>query len=101
MVGSSYRHISPRECDVWGITSNFSQHRNAARIIIQHLRSAGKPVVLGGSDAIAEPELYLEMGADAVVLDKSGAANWAVIDALTGQPPRGSTSGILFRDKKH
>lgn len=101
MVGSSYRHISPRECDVWGITSNFSQHRNATRIIIQHLRSAGKPVVLGGSDAIAEPELYLEMGADAVVLDKSGAANWAVIDALTGQPPRGSTSGILFRDKKH
>lgn len=98
MTGDSYRRISPGECDVWGITSNFSQHRNAAGIIMRHLRSRGRPVVAGGSDAVAEPQSYLEMGADAVVLDKSGAANWAVIDALTGQPPRGSLSGVVFRD---
>lgn len=98
LAGRSYRHIPPSECDVWGITSNFSQHRNAAAIIIRHLRSAGRPVVVGGSDAIAEPHLYLEMGADAVVIDKSGAANWAVIDCLTGQPLRGALSGVIFRD---
>lgn len=98
MVGSSFRRISPREHDVWGITSNFSQHRNAAALVIRHLGSAGRPVIVGGSDAIAEPERYLAMGADAVVLDKSGAANWAVIDCLTGRPPRGSVSGIVFRD---
>jgi hypothetical protein len=98
MVGSSYRRISPSECDVWGLTCNFSQHRNAAALIIRHLRSTGRPVIVGGSDAIAETRFYLEAGADAVVLDKSGAANWAVIDSLTGQPPRGSLSGIAYRD---
>ncbi len=100
MVGRSYRTISPSECDVWGVTSNFSQHRNAAGFIMRHLRSTGRPVVAGGSDAIAEPQLYLDMGADAVVLDKSGAANWAVIDSLTGQPVRGNLSGVLFRDHR-
>lgn len=98
MVGKDYRTVSPDECDVWGVTSNFSQHRNVAGIIMRHLRSRGKPVIAGGSDAIAEPHVYLEGGADAVVLDKSGATNWAVIDALTGQAPRGSLSNVLFRD---
>lgn len=98
MVGGSYRQIPPDECDVWGITNNFSQHRNVAGIIIQHLRSAGRPVIVGGSDVIAEPQVYLAMGADAAVLDKSGAANWAAVDSLTGRPPRGSLSGVLFRD---
>lgn len=100
MVGRSYRSISPGECDVWGVTSNFSQHRNAASIIMRHLRSTGRPVIAGGSDAIAEPRAYLEGGADAVVLDKSGAANWAVIDSLTGRPARGSLSGVVFRDDR-
>lgn len=98
MLGNDYRNISPDECDVWGVTSNFSQHRNAAAIIMRHLGSKGRPVIAGGSDAIAEPQVYLEAGADAVVLDKSGAANWAVIDSLTGQSPRGGLSGVLFRD---
>jgi hypothetical protein len=100
MAGKSHRQISPSECDVWGITSNFSQHRNAAGIIMQHLRSTGRPVIVGGSDAIAEPQRYLAMGADAVVLDKSGAANWAVIDSLTNRPLRGGLSGVLFRDER-
>lgn len=100
MCGSSYRQIDPSACDVWGITSNFSQHRNAARIIIQHLRSKGRPVIVGGSDAIAEVNTYLEMGADAIVLDKSGAANWAVVDCLAGRSPRGTLSGVVFREPR-
>lgn len=99
LTGLSYRSIDPGECDAWGITCNFSQHRNAAGIIIRHLQQKGRPVIIGGSDAIAEPERYLEMGADAVVVDKSGASNWAVIDALTGRPPRGPLSGVRFRDQ--
>ena len=98
MVGTDYRTISPDECDVWGVTCNFQQHRNSARLIMQHLGGTGHPVIAGGSDVIAEPQLYLEAGADAVVLDKSGAANWAVIDCLTGRSPRGELSGVLFRD---
>jgi len=98
LLGRDYRSIHPSECDVWGITSNFSQHRNAAALIISHLRSTDRKVIVGGSDAIADPELYLKMGADAVVLDKSGAANCAVIDSLTGQPLRGTLSGIRFRE---
>lgn len=97
-IGGKIASIAPAECDVWGLTSNFSQHRNVACMLIRHLKSAGRPVIIGGSDAIAESRVYLEAGADAVVLDKSGAANWAVIDALTGQPPRGPLTGVLFRD---
>jgi len=98
LLGTDYRTISPSECDVWGITSNFSQHRNAAALILSHLRSTGRTIIVGGSDAIAEPQTYLQMGADAIVLDKSGAANWAVIDCLTRQPLRGTLSGVLFRE---
>lgn len=98
MVGQNYRNIPPDECDVWGVTSNFQQHRTSARLIIQHLRSKGRPVIVGGSDALGEPQFYLEAGADAIVLDKSGAANWAAIDYLTGQTPREGLSGVLFRD---
>ncbi len=97
-VGQKISSIPPAECDIWGITSNFSQHRNVARMAIRHLKSAGRPVVVGGSDAIAESAFYLESGADAIVLDKSGGANWAVIDALTGREPRGELSGVMFGD---
>ncbi len=100
-VGKPLASISPTECDVWGLTSNFSQHRNVARLLIQHLKSAGRPVIIGGSDAIAESHFYLESGVDAVVLDKSGAANWAVIDVLTGRTPRGMLSGVLFADGRN
>lgn len=97
-MGVKLGSVPPAECDVWGLTSNFSQHRNVACMLIRHLKSAGRPVIVGGSDAIAESRVYLEAGADAIVLDKSGAANWAVIDALTGRTPRGALSGVLFRD---
>jgi len=98
MRGRSYRSIDPTECDVWGVTSNHSQLRNAARFVIRHLRKGGRPVIVGGSDVIAELPAYLEAGADAAVTDKTGACNWAVIDALTGRSPRGPLSGVTFRD---
>lgn len=97
-LGQRIQNIAPDECDVWGITSNFSQHRNVACLLIRHLRSRGRPVIVGGSDAIAEPQTYLAAGASAIVLDKSGAANWAVIDHLTGRTPRGSLSGVMLAD---
>lgn len=34
-----------------------------------------RPVIVGGSDALADPYSYIAAGAAAVVLDKSGAAN--------------------------
>jgi polysaccharide export outer membrane protein len=43
-------------------------------LAIAHFSSKGKSVVVGGSDAIAEPDHYLKAGAAAIVLDKSGAS---------------------------
>jgi len=97
-VGQRIQSIAAHECDVWGVTSNFSQHRNVACMVIRHLRSAGRPVIVGGSDAIAEPRTYLEAGANAIVLDKSGAANWAIVDFLAGKTPRGTLSGVLLAE---
>nr|VFK69321.1 MAG: hypothetical protein BECKUNK1418G_GA0071005_13601 [Candidatus Kentron sp. UNK]VFK73883.1 MAG: hypothetical protein BECKUNK1418H_GA0071006_13421 [Candidatus Kentron sp. UNK] len=80
--GRKIDDIEPSAYDVWGVTNNFSQLREIAGITIKHLNSKGKPVVVGGSDAIAEPRFYISMGADAVVLDKSGAANSPIMRPL-------------------
>lgn len=97
-VGRAIAAVCPSDCDVWGITCNFSQHRNVARLLIAHLRAGGRPVIVGGSDAIAEPQTYLAAGASAVVTDKSGGSNWAIIDHLTGRAPRGSLAGAILAE---
>ena len=58
----------------------------------------GGRVVVGGSDAFAEPEPYLEAGAHAVVRDKSGAANHAVVDYVLGNEPREPLTGVVLPD---
>jgi hypothetical protein len=65
---------------------------------ISHLASKGKPVVVGGSDAIAEPEHYLKAGATAIVIDKSGAANWPIFDYVVGKIPRENLTGVILAD---
>jgi hypothetical protein len=53
-------------------------------------------VVVGGSDAIAEPQPYFTAGATAIVTDKSGAANWPIFDYVLGQPQRQPLSGVIL-----
>jgi hypothetical protein len=94
--GSKIQEIEPLVYDAWGVTNNFSQHREIAYLTIKHLASKGRPVVVGGSDAIADPQSYLAAGASAVVLDKSGAANAPIMDYVLGKTPREELSGVIL-----
>lgn len=94
--GQQIESLDPTDCEAWGITNNFSQHREIACATIKHLASKGRPVVVGGSDAIAQPQAYLAAGAAAIVLDKSGAANAPIMDYVLGNTPREELSGVIL-----
>lgn len=100
-VGQRIFDLDPEIYDAWGVTVNFTQERQVACMTIAHLSSKGKPVVVGGSDAIAEPQHYLAAGAAAIVLDKSGAANWSVFDCVLNQPQREELSGVILADGRY
>jgi len=97
-LGKRITDIDPASSDVWGITSNFSQHRELVDIAIKHFSSQGKPVVIGGSDAFASPNFYLNAGASAVVLDQSGATNASLLDYVLGKVPRKALSEVALKD---
>jgi hypothetical protein len=96
-VGTPHEELDPRAFDVWGITVNYLQEREPAEQIIRHLKAGRGRVVVGGSDAIAVPHIYLAAGADAVVVDKSGAANVGVLRAVAGLPTD-QLHGVLLAD---
>lgn len=96
--GTRISSLDPQSFDAWGVTNNFMQNRSIALMVIRHLASGGKPVVVGGSDTIASPKLYLEAGATAVVTDKSGAANWPIFDYVLKRPMREALSGVILAD---
>jgi hypothetical protein len=98
--GRRITSIDPRSCDVWGVTNNFTMYREIACLVVQHLTKGGKPIVVGGSDVIGEPQPYFEAGAMAIVTDKSGAANWPIFDHLLGKEPREPLTGVVFADGK-
>ena len=100
IVGQPYQNLDPSSQDVWGVTSNYIQEREPACLIIEHLAKGGAKIVVGGSDAFVEPEPYLSAGATAVVQDKSGAGNLALMDFLTGAEPRAPLSGVVFSNGK-
>lgn len=97
-IGRRIESLDASQFDVWGITCNFSQHREVACMAIRHLVSQGRPVIVGGSDAIAEPGDYLRAGAALVVTDKSGGANRSAIEYVLGRCPRSELSGVLLPD---
>ena len=88
----------PKSADMWAVTINYIQEREPACMIIKQLSEGGGKVVVGGSDAFAEPEPYLEAGAAAVVQDKSGAANFAICDYICGDEPREPLTGVTLAD---
>ncbi len=100
-VGGSICDLDPQAYDAWGITVNFSQDRQVSCMLIEHLAAGGRPIVVGGSDALAEPQHYLKAGAVAVVQDKSGAANWAIFDYVLGRTPREQLTGVILADGSH
>lgn len=95
-VGRDISALDAADYDVWGVTCNFSQHREVACMVIRHLARPGKPVIVGGSDAIAEPESYLQAGASAIVTDKSGGANRPIIEYVLGNYPKEELAGVIL-----
>ncbi|OAD22689.1 radical SAM domain protein [Candidatus Thiomargarita nelsonii] len=100
LKGNKIKDIDPEAYDAWGITVNLTVEREAACMAVKHLASKGKPVVVGGSDALAVPEPYFRAGATAIVQDKSGAANWAILDYVLGKTPREDLTGVLLNTGK-
>lgn len=98
LVGTRIATVDPQAFDVWGITVNFMKEREAACAAIRHLTAAGKPVIVGGSDVFAEPQHYLQAGASAVVIDKSGGANAAILNHLLGNPSTEPLTGTILAD---
>lgn len=97
-VGGKVAALDPHACDAWGITVNFSQDREVSCMVVEHLAQGGRPVVVGGSDALAAPHHYLKAGAAAVVEDKSGGANRAIMDHVPGRPLRQPLAGVVLAD---
>jgi len=95
-LGQNLTTTAPDKHDVWGITNNFSQNREIAFMTIKHFASQGRPVIVGGSDAIASPLEYIAAGATAVVLDKSGAANGDIMGYVLGHTPKEKLSGVML-----
>ena len=97
-VGTPWQELDPQGADVWGLTVNYQQEREVTCNMIGHLARGGGRVVVGGSDAFAEPQPYLNAGAALVVRDKSGAANLPAIDYVLGREPRSPLAGVSFPD---
>lgn len=96
--GRRISSLDSSEYDAWAVTNNFSQYREVACMTVKHLAGKGRPVVIGGSDAIAAPHVYLAAGASAVVLDKSGAANAPIMDYVLGRTPREELAGVILAE---
>jgi len=79
--GRKIDDLDPLDYDVWGITNNFSQYREVACMTIKHLANKGRPVVIGGSDVIAEPQ-----------------ANAPIMDHVLGRTPREELSGVILAE---
>ncbi len=97
-IGRKIESLDANDYDIWGITSNFSQHQEVACMAIKHLAAQGKPVIVGGSDAIADPAPYLQAGATAIVIEKSGAANQLIIEYVRGNCTKSDLFGVILAD---
>lgn len=96
--GKALSDIDPQAYDAWGVTNNFGQQREVACMIVKHLASQGRPVVVGGSDAIAEADDYFKAGAAAIVIDKTGTVNDLVFNYVLGKGSVDELFGVLLPD---
>ncbi len=99
VVGNDWKKLAPKQYDVWAVTINYLQEREVACAIVSYLASHGAKVIVGGSDAFAEPDPYISAGATAIVMDKSGASNIAAIQIVMGIKPTASSFNLRVGDK--
>ena len=95
-LGQNIHKIDPQSFDAWGVTNNFGQQREVACLVVKHLASQGRPVIVGGSDAIAEPTAYFEAGASLIVKDKTGAVNSLAFDHVLGNAAEDELMGVIL-----
>lgn len=87
--GKNWRHLDPKECDAWVVSVNFVSAREMGCEVIKHLASGGGRVVADGPDPFAEPEPFINAGANAVIMDRSGMSNRAAVEVALGNAPEG------------
>jgi radical SAM superfamily enzyme YgiQ (UPF0313 family) len=70
--------------------------RNAAVAMIASAKAARAKVIVCCSDAVDHPALYLDAGADAVILGEGEAVLGEIVDRI-GYPSLGDIKGVAFR----
>jgi radical SAM superfamily enzyme YgiQ (UPF0313 family) len=77
-----------------------SRMRDAALTMVAAARERGAVVIVGGSDASDHPGLYLEAGAEIVIIGEGEATLVEVLRSLSGTDPRPveHIAGICFRN---
>ncbi len=72
--------------------------RRASLVMIAAARDRGVRVLVCGSDATDHPEVYLDAGAEAVILGEGEGTLGEAVDALAGPPARlEDVDGLCFR----
>ena len=70
-VGMTFEEADERltDSDIVGVNANFTHSRRIIADFIEHLRESapGRAVIVGGTDATADPEFFLRHGAQVVV----------------------------------
>jgi len=86
MVGASFESVeeSLRKAEVIGLTSNFTYSAGIVEDFIAYAKRTNPnlKIVVGGADASARQEFYLNSGADAVIEGEGEKNGPLVIDAL-------------------
>lgn len=99
-VGVPFEEIaeSVESSDIIGVTVNHTYERRVIRDFVRYMKEANPEaiVVLGGSDATAHPQSYLNAGADFCVLGKGEIIAPNLFKALVDNQPVDDISGVAY-----
>lgn len=86
------------DSDVIGVNANFTHSRGIAGDLLSHLRASGpeRKLIVGGTDATAEPDFYLRAGADVVVRGEGELVARELIARLERNAPLTGLPNISF-----
>jgi hypothetical protein len=100
-VGMSFEEADEllADSDVVGLNANFTHSRRIAGDLLGHLRRSQpeRTLLVGGTDATAEPDFYLRSGADVVVRGEGELVARDVIRCLESHAPLTDVPNISVR----
>ena len=101
-LGASFGDVKGQinDANIIGLTCNFTQE---ARVVADFAKFARQEnpnafIIVGGSDAMARPEYFLNNGADAVVLGEGEKIGHKLIAAWAGELKFEDVSGIAYKE---